>query len=86
MFGEFLPEDQLELAWSMASVADAALVVGSTLSVYPAADVALSVAVSGRPMVIVNLGPTENDHMAGVRIDAKAGEVIPTLVERIIGS
>jgi NAD-dependent deacetylase len=86
MFGELLPEDQLEQAWSMASAADAVLVIGSTLSVYPAADVALSVAASGRPMVIVNQGPTENDHMAAVRIEARAGEVIPMLVERIIGS
>jgi NAD-dependent SIR2 family protein deacetylase len=37
-------------------------------------------------MVIVNQGPTDNDHMAAVRIEAKAGEVIPILVERIIGT
>jgi NAD-dependent deacetylase len=83
LFGELLPEGEVEKAWRMAEDADAALVVGSTLSVYPAADLPLSVASRGRPMVIINLGPTEHDRLATVKLEGKAGESLPRLVEAI---
>lgn len=80
MFGEMLPESELAKAWSFAARADAVLVVGSTVAVFPAAEIPLNLAREGKPMVIVNRGPTEADRLATVRIEAAAGDVLPEIV------
>ncbi len=83
MFGEILPADQVERAYRMADSADAVLAIGSTLSVYPAASVAVETALRGSPLVIVNLGDTDYDHLARVKVEGPAGAVVPALVERL---
>ncbi len=80
MFGELLPSAALEAAERMSESADAVLAVGSTISVYPAADFAIAPTGRGAPLVILNLGPTDWDRLATVRIEGKAGEVLPELV------
>ena len=80
MFGELLPAAALQAAERMSDSADAVLVVGSTLSVYPAADFAIAPTGRGAPLVILNLGPTDWDGLATVRLEGKAGEVLPELV------
>lgn len=85
LFGELLPEDQLRRAGLFAAMADAVLVIGSTLSVYPAAEIPLTAVRGGAPMVIVNVGETDHDRMAAVKIDGKAGDVVPELVEAVTG-
>ena len=86
MFGEALPQGVLERAWDMAAAADAVLAIGSTLGVWPAAEIPFSAAQQGRPLVIINQGPTEMDHLASVRIDGAAGSVLPALVREILGN
>lgn len=83
MFGEILPADQVERAYRMADRADAVLAVGSTLSVYPAASIALETVQRGAVLVIVNLGPTDHDELASVRIEQAAGEALPALVQSL---
>ena len=85
-FGEDLPLDATTRAWHMAEQADAVLVVGSSLGVYPAAFVPLDVVDRGNPMVIVNRGETDHDFRATVLVDGTAGEVLPELVNRLVGS
>ncbi len=85
-FGENLPLDATTRAWHMAEQADAVLVVGSSLSVYPAAFVPLDVVDRGNPMVIINRGETDHDFRATVLVDGAAGEVLPELVDRLTGS
>ena len=85
MFGEPLPMSEWSTALVMAAQADALLVIGSTLSVYPAADIALEPARRGVPMVIVNLGPTDHDHLARVKLEGMAGDLLPRLVETVVG-
>ena len=85
MFGELLPEDELAKAWAFAGLADAVLVVGSTVGVYPASEIPMSLAREGRPLVIVNRGATEADHLAAVKVDGAAGEVLPPLVKAVTG-
>ena len=80
MFGELLPSDTMVRANAMATDADAVVAVGSTLSVFPAAAIPLDLAAAGYPLVVVNLGPTDNDSAATARLDGKAGEVLPDLV------
>jgi NAD-dependent SIR2 family protein deacetylase len=84
-FGEDLPRDATDRAAEMVDAADAVLVIGSSLAVYPAAFIPLDVAGRGHPFVIVNEGPTDHDAPAKVRIDARAGLVVPELVAAITG-
>jgi NAD-dependent deacetylase len=85
MFGEMLPEDEVRQASLFLAMADAVLVVGSTVSVWPAADIVVRAATQTKPIVVINRGPTEVDHLAEVKIDAGIGAVLPDLVERIVG-
>ena len=80
LFGEMLPVREVQKARFFSAMADGILVIGSTLSVYPAADIPASAARHGVPMVIINLGPTDHDHLAAVKIDLPAGEAVPALV------
>lgn len=82
-FGEDMPQREMVRAMAMIDEADAVLVIGSTLSVYPAAFVPLEVVDRGHPMVIVNQGPTDHDRLAAVRIDGLAGEIVPSLVSAL---
>jgi NAD-dependent deacetylase len=84
MFGEMLPEEEVRQASLFLAMADAVLVVGSTVSVWPAADVVMRAAVQHKPLVIINRGATEADHLAAVKIDAGIGDVLPGLVDRIV--
>ncbi|MFQ5968573.1 MAG: NAD-dependent deacetylase, partial [Acidimicrobiia bacterium] len=83
MFGELLPASEMERAYRMAASADAVLAVGSTLSVYPAANIALETAQRGAPLVIINLGATDHDYLAKVKIEESAGVALPALVEAL---
>ncbi|OFW67133.1 MAG: hypothetical protein A2Z12_03635 [Actinobacteria bacterium RBG_16_68_21] len=80
LFGELLPEDELDRAAEMTAVADGVIAIGSTLSVYPAAGIPLEVVGRGHPLVIINQGPTELDDLAEVIIDEPAGTALPRLV------
>jgi NAD-dependent deacetylase len=84
MFGEMLPEDEVRQASLFLAMADAVLVVGSTVSVWPAADIVMRAGIQGKPIVIINKGETEADHLAAVKLDSGIGEVLPDLVDRIL--
>jgi len=51
--------------------------------VFPAAYVPLRVAARGCPFVILNLGPTDFDDAATVRLEAPAGTALPALVDAL---
>lgn len=84
MFGELLPEIELSKAMRFLAIADAVLVVGSTVAVWPASDVVMRAASRSLPIVIINKGPTEADHLATVKLDAGIGEVLPDIVDRVL--
>ena len=84
MFGEMLPDEEVRQASIFLAVADAVLVVGSTVSVWPAADIVMRAATQGKPIVVINRGETEVDHLAAAKIEAGIGEVLPDLVHRIL--
>ncbi|MFQ5948036.1 MAG: NAD-dependent protein deacylase [Acidimicrobiia bacterium] len=83
-FGELMPEQETASAFDLAERADAVIAVGSTLSVYPAAYVPLRAQRTGAPLVIINLGPTDHDALADVRIEAPAGTALPALVAAVV--
>lgn len=84
MFGELLPEEEMQKAFLFLSKADAVLVVGSTVAVWPAADVVMRAANLALPIVIVNQGATEADRLAVAKLDAAIGDVLPALVDGVL--
>jgi NAD-dependent deacetylase len=84
MFGEMLPEKEVRQASLFLAMADAVLVVGSTVSVWPAAEIVMKAGIQGKPIVIINQGETEADHLAAVKLDNGIGEILPGLVDRIL--
>ena len=84
MFGEMLPDEEVRKAGVFLAISDAVLVVGSTVSVWPAADIVLRAAQQDKPIVIINRGATDADHIATVKLDAAIGDVLPEVVDRIL--
>jgi NAD-dependent deacetylase len=82
-FGEPLPEDVLKEASRRAKQCDLFIVVGSTLTVYPAAYLPDYALAAGAALVIVNLSATPIDDRADVVIRARAGEAMPAIVARL---
>jgi NAD-dependent protein deacetylase/lipoamidase len=86
MFGELLPGEELDKANGFLQEAGSLLVVGSTVAVWPASDVVLQAALRSMPIVIVNQGETEADHLAAVKLDDAIGDVLPGMVDLILGA
>jgi len=82
-FGEALPEETLQEATWRASCCDLLIVVGSSLVVYPAANMPLYAKQRGAGLVIINLGTTPADRIADVVIHASAGEVMGRIVAEV---
>lgn len=79
LFGEPMPREAIDAAYALARSADVVLVVGSSLVVYPAADIPLVAVRSGARMVVVNAEPTPFDALAEVVIHGRSGEVLPKI-------
>jgi NAD-dependent deacetylase len=81
-FGQNLRNEDLERAEAAAKAADLVVALGSTLSVYPAANIPLLAANRGVPYVIINRGPTEHDDLAEVtlRLEGDVAEIFPPAV------
>ena len=83
-FGEQVPKDWVEQAWALYDDADVLLVVGSSLAVYSGYRFVIRAAREGRPVGIINLGPTRGDNKAQIRIDGKLGTVLPQLADALV--
>ncbi|MEM0350679.1 MAG: NAD-dependent protein deacetylase [Archaeoglobaceae archaeon] len=81
LFGEPLPKDVLEQAIEESRMADVFIVVGSSLVVYPAAELPYIAKSCGAKMILINAEPTVADHIFDIRIYGKAGEILPRIVE-----
>ncbi len=79
LFGEPMPRAATEEAFELARHADAVLVVGSSLVVYPAAEIPLVAVRSGARMILVNAEPTPFDFLAEVVIRGRSGDVLPQI-------
>jgi NAD-dependent deacetylase len=82
-FGETLPRDALDRAYEEAGKCDLMLSIGSSLEVYPAADIPRQAVDSGAVLIIINRDPTPLDFLAAAVIHEPAGEVLPRLSEKL---
>ncbi|HEU0016677.1 MAG TPA: NAD-dependent deacylase [Longimicrobium sp.] len=84
-FGEMLPEAAVERAWRLAGECDVLLLVGTSGTVWPAAELPLVARRRGARVIEVNPTPSELTHAADVFLAGPAGEVLPALVEAARG-
>jgi len=83
LFGESLPRKALMSATQEAQECDLFIVIGSSLSVYPAAYMPMYAKRGRAHVVIINLGPTLQDDIADVIIDHSAGETMTKIIEKL---
>ncbi len=79
-FGQSLVMDDLARAEHAARQCDLMLAVGTTLSVYPIADVVPVARRNGASVIIVNGEPTAMDSLADVLVRGSIADVLPIIV------
>ena len=79
-FDELLPEGAMERATALAEEAGLLLVVGSSLEVYPVADLPRSTLAAGGKVAVVNRTPTWVDGRAELVVRESAGETLARVV------
>jgi NAD-dependent deacetylase len=80
-FGQVLFPGVVDEAVALVRAADLVLTVGSSLQVYPAADLPLEGIRSGAAVAIVNNEETPLDRLAEVVVHGQAGEVLPAAIQ-----
>ncbi len=78
-FDELLPEGAIERATALAGEAGLLLVVGSSLEVYPVADLPRTTLAAGGKVAVVNREPTWVDPRAELVVREGAGETLPAV-------
>mgnify|MGYP001770695301 FL=1 len=81
LFGE--PVNEINKALEVAALSDVVLVVGSSLTVYPAAYVPLVVKEHGGKLIIINLEPTDYDDYADVVLHCSASEALGIILDEV---
>lgn len=80
-FGQHLDPADLARSFDAALSCDLLLTVGTSLTVYPIADMVARACSAGAPVVIVNAEPTPYDALAAAVVRGALGDVLPSLVQ-----
>jgi NAD-dependent deacetylase len=81
LFGESLPQGELNRAWQAAQECDTFLVLGSSLVVYPAAQIPVLAKQQGAKLIIINIDPTPLDYDADLVINKSSSEILSSILE-----
>ena len=81
-FGQALVPEVIDAAMRAAEECDVLLVAGSSLSVFPAANVVPRAKASGARIIIVNGEPTGMDRYADAVLIGSLAELLPALIDR----
>jgi NAD-dependent SIR2 family protein deacetylase len=79
-FGDNVPRPRVDEAFEKLHAAEALLIIGSSLTVFSGYRFALRARELGLPIAVVNLGPTRADADATLKVEGRAGELLPELV------
>jgi NAD-dependent SIR2 family protein deacetylase len=82
-FGDSLPAKDLAESYRHSRMCDLFIVVGSSLVVYPAADMPAVALEAGANLVIINRGETLFDARARLRFSEAIGQVLPPALEKL---
>jgi len=75
-FGEILPQDELSRAYAELSNCNTLLVIGTSLAVFPAAELPLYAKERGAKLIEINDVPTALSHSCDYKIIGSAGKVL----------
>jgi NAD-dependent SIR2 family protein deacetylase len=84
LFGGSVPKATVAEAMTLFEGAELCLVVGSSLAVFSGYRFVRHALERELPICIVNLGPTRADAKASLRIEARAGELLPELARQLL--
>lgn len=82
-FGEGVPKPRVDAAWRIVHDAEALLVVGSSLAVFSGYRFVRGAAARDLPIAIIDLGETRGDGHAAVKVQGRAGTLLPALTEAL---
>ena len=82
-FNEDLPEDELENGFRHAKLADLCIVLGSSLRVYPAADIPGKMIERGSRVVIVNLQKTPLNKKCSMEVHSTIDDLVLGVMKRL---
>jgi len=85
-FGENVPKERVDAAWTLMEGAEALLVVGSSLTVFSGRRFVYGARKAGIPIAILNLGQTRADELAHVKVEERLGDVLPRLARELTGT
>ena len=78
-FGEQVPVARVNEATAWVEAADALVVAGSSLAVNSGMRFARMAHKAGKPIIIVNIGPTKADELAIAKVDANTSDALEVL-------
>src|SRR6185503_1857798 len=82
-FGEPVPAELAQRALRVVSEASALLVVGSSLTVWSGYRLVRTARNAGKPVYILNLGPTRADDEVAMKVEAPAGASLGVIASRM---
>jgi NAD-dependent SIR2 family protein deacetylase len=82
-FGENVPKERVAQAYSLVDDADALLVAGSSLTVFSGLRFVRHASSSGKPIAIINRGPTRGDDIATAKVDGGCSELLALLADEL---
>jgi len=81
-YGQSMPERETRESEARSAACDLFLAAGSSLVVYPAAQMPIIAKRGGARLVILNIGKTPHDHYADIVIGEKTGETLSKIIAR----
>ena len=75
-FGQAMPQIEMQIAQRISIKSDLFICIGSSLAVFPAADLPLLAKETGAKLVIINNEATQMDHLADLVINKDISEVL----------
>jgi NAD-dependent deacetylase len=82
MFGQAMPEEEINRAFECAGRCDLFLMIGSSLQVEPAASIPRAARQAGARLIYVNRTATPSDSLAELLFREPAGETLGRMVDR----
>ena len=82
-FGDHVPVPTVEAAYALVDCAEALLVVGTSLAVFSGFRFVRRAHERGIPVAMVNLGETRADPYVHLRVEGRAGDVLPPLARAL---
>ncbi|PWA37221.1 sirtuin 2 [Artemisia annua] len=82
-FGDNIPTSRINMAVEAAEGCDAFLVLGSSLTTMFPFELVRIAREAGAATAIINIGETEADKFVDLKIDARVGEILPRVLERL---